>query len=170
MGKDGRSYWPIKRQAATADRIANHKGRNPQERASLKKRLLRKWMSKMNLSTIGRWLSLGRESLKKQNSQPATRARRRQSASGLRGDQERIREHVVATNDMRLFGLLHLPRAGVAAHGANAVAGRICADDPPRSKLSEGRRPQRQVVPPEEVMQAMRERIDQARNKTMLIG
>ena len=40
MGKDGRSYWPVKRQAATADRIANHKGRNPQERASLKKRLL----------------------------------------------------------------------------------------------------------------------------------
>ncbi|MDU2481530.1 MAG: hypothetical protein E7D34_27550 [Klebsiella sp.] len=40
------SYWPVKRQAATADRIANHKGRNPQERASLKKRLLRKWMSK----------------------------------------------------------------------------------------------------------------------------
>ncbi|MDU7705490.1 MAG: hypothetical protein E7K09_25430 [Klebsiella pneumoniae] len=39
-------YWPVKRQAATADRIANHKGRNPQERASLKKRLLRKWMSK----------------------------------------------------------------------------------------------------------------------------
>ncbi|WP_135724163.1 hypothetical protein [Klebsiella pneumoniae] len=38
--QDGRSYWPVKRQAATADRIANHKGRNPQERASLKKRLL----------------------------------------------------------------------------------------------------------------------------------
>ncbi|MDU6990819.1 MAG: hypothetical protein E6366_22765 [Escherichia coli] len=34
------AYWPVKRQAATADRIANHKGRNPQERASLKKRLL----------------------------------------------------------------------------------------------------------------------------------
>jgi hypothetical protein len=31
---------------ATADRIADHNGRNPQERASLKKRLLRKWMSK----------------------------------------------------------------------------------------------------------------------------
>jgi len=30
----------------TALTIANHKGRNPQERASLKKRLLRKWMSK----------------------------------------------------------------------------------------------------------------------------
>ncbi|ELI5853150.1 TPA: hypothetical protein ACNRRD_006489 [Pseudomonas aeruginosa] len=46
MGKDGRSYWPIKHQIATAERIANRKGRNPQERASLKKRLLRKWMSK----------------------------------------------------------------------------------------------------------------------------
>ena len=46
MGKDGRSYWPVKRQAATADRIADHKGHNPQERDSLKKRLLRKWMSK----------------------------------------------------------------------------------------------------------------------------
>jgi len=40
------AHLPVKRQAATADRIANHKGRNPQERASLKKRLLRKWMSK----------------------------------------------------------------------------------------------------------------------------
>ena len=46
MGKDGCSYWPVKRQAATADRIANHKGRNPQECDSLKMRLLRKWMSK----------------------------------------------------------------------------------------------------------------------------
>jgi hypothetical protein len=46
MGKDGRSYWPVERQSATADRIANKNGRNAQERASLKKRLLRKWMSK----------------------------------------------------------------------------------------------------------------------------
>ena len=46
MGKDGRFYWAMKRQATTADRIANDKGRSPQERASLKKRLLRKWMSK----------------------------------------------------------------------------------------------------------------------------
>jgi hypothetical protein len=38
--------WPIKRQVATADRIAKHKGRNPQECASLKKCLPRKWMSK----------------------------------------------------------------------------------------------------------------------------
>ena len=37
--------WPIKRPVTTADRIANHQRRNPQERASLKKRLLRKWMS-----------------------------------------------------------------------------------------------------------------------------
>jgi hypothetical protein len=46
MGKDGHSYWPAERQVATADRIADYKGRSPQERASLKKRLLRKWMSK----------------------------------------------------------------------------------------------------------------------------
>lgn len=46
MGKDGRSFWPVGRQAAAADRIATHKGRNPQERTSLKHRLLRKWMAK----------------------------------------------------------------------------------------------------------------------------
>lgn len=46
MGKDGRAYWPAKRRAATADRIASDKGRTPQECDSLKKRLLRKWMSK----------------------------------------------------------------------------------------------------------------------------
>jgi len=46
MGKDGRSYWPTSRQIVTADRIAEHKGCNPQERASLKQRLLRKWTSK----------------------------------------------------------------------------------------------------------------------------
>ncbi len=46
MGKDGRSYWPIARQVAMAERIANRQGRSPQERSSLKKRLLRKWMSK----------------------------------------------------------------------------------------------------------------------------
>jgi hypothetical protein len=46
MGKDGRFYWPIARQAMMAERIANRQGRSPQERTSLKKRLLRKWMSK----------------------------------------------------------------------------------------------------------------------------
>jgi hypothetical protein len=46
MGKDGHTYWSLERQKITADRIANEKGRSPQERVSLKKRLLRKWMSK----------------------------------------------------------------------------------------------------------------------------
>ncbi|MEN9682248.1 MAG: hypothetical protein RLZZ627_2141 [Pseudomonadota bacterium] len=41
MGKDGHSYWPLDRHVATADRIANAQGRNPRERESLKKRLLR---------------------------------------------------------------------------------------------------------------------------------
>jgi hypothetical protein len=46
MGKDGHAYRPANDQAAMADRIANHKGRTPQERASLKQRMLRKLMSK----------------------------------------------------------------------------------------------------------------------------
>lgn len=46
MGKDGHSYWPIARQVVMAEHIANRQGRSPQERASLKKRLLRKLMSK----------------------------------------------------------------------------------------------------------------------------
>jgi hypothetical protein len=46
MGKDGRSYWPLARQIAVAERIAGCQGRNPKERASLKKRLLRQWTSK----------------------------------------------------------------------------------------------------------------------------
>src|SRR5260364_118119 len=41
-----RSYRPIARQVAMAKRIARHQGRRPQERAALKKRLLRKWMGK----------------------------------------------------------------------------------------------------------------------------
>ncbi|EKD40996.1 MAG: hypothetical protein ACD_74C00087G0009, partial [uncultured bacterium] len=36
----------IAHQVVMAERIANRQGRNPQERAALKKRLLRKWMSK----------------------------------------------------------------------------------------------------------------------------
>ncbi|MCR4237043.1 hypothetical protein NUU44_27680, partial [Escherichia coli] len=46
MGTDGRPYWLVKRQAASADRIANHKGRHPPERASPKNRLVRKLMGK----------------------------------------------------------------------------------------------------------------------------
>ncbi|ASJ88909.1 hypothetical protein PSA83_06783 (plasmid) [Pseudomonas aeruginosa] len=52
MGKDGRSYWPIKRQAATADRIANHKGRNPQRARLPEKASAAQVDEQMNLSTI----------------------------------------------------------------------------------------------------------------------
>ena len=41
MGKEGHSYWPVTNQVAAADRIADQKGCDPQERASLKKRLPR---------------------------------------------------------------------------------------------------------------------------------
>lgn len=46
MSKDGRSYWPISRQAEMAADFAGRQGRTPQEREALKKRLLRKWMGK----------------------------------------------------------------------------------------------------------------------------
>lgn len=46
MGKDGHTYRPISHQIAMAERTANRQGRSPQECASLKKRLLRKWMGK----------------------------------------------------------------------------------------------------------------------------
>jgi hypothetical protein len=46
MAKDGRFYWALQRQLATADRLVLGKGQNHQERIALKVRLLRKWMSK----------------------------------------------------------------------------------------------------------------------------
>ena len=46
MGKDGHFYCPTARQVLMAEQIATRQGRNPQERSSLKKRLMRKWMGK----------------------------------------------------------------------------------------------------------------------------
>ncbi len=46
MDKDGRHYWPLKEQEATAEEMANHKGKTPEERAAMKQRLLRKWAGK----------------------------------------------------------------------------------------------------------------------------
>ena len=85
--------------------------------------------------------------------------------------QERIREHVVATNDMRLFGLLHLlGQASLRIEQAlwpeeyarmtREVEEALREDDDPNAKSYTN----------EEVMQAMQERIDRARDKAMLIG
>lgn len=46
MDKDGHSYWSAARRAEMAGHMANWQGRSPQERAALKKRMLRKLMSK----------------------------------------------------------------------------------------------------------------------------
>ncbi|MFZ6875762.1 hypothetical protein ACO0LF_27150 [Undibacterium sp. Di27W] len=46
MGKDGHIYRSLQSQAAAAESRASRLGRTPQERAALKKRLLKKWMSK----------------------------------------------------------------------------------------------------------------------------
>jgi hypothetical protein len=46
MGKDGHCYWSPAEQVQSAEYFANTRGRSPQERAALKKRLLRKWAAK----------------------------------------------------------------------------------------------------------------------------
>ena len=46
MDKDGKHYWPAEQQAQAAEWTAARKGRSPQERAAIKKRILRKWMAK----------------------------------------------------------------------------------------------------------------------------
>lgn len=46
MSKDGRMYWSTAAQARMAERVANRKVRQPGERASLKQRLIHKYMGK----------------------------------------------------------------------------------------------------------------------------
>jgi hypothetical protein len=80
--------------------------------------------------------------------------------------QARIRDHIVATNDMRLFGLLHL--LGQASlrmeqtlwpedfeHMAREIKEALRETDDPNAKS----------YTHEEVRQAMQERIDRARDK-----
>ena len=80
--------------------------------------------------------------------------------------QERIREHIVATNDMRLFGLLHL--LGQASLRMEQV---LWPEDYERmtrevkKALREANDPNTKFYTHEEVMQAMQARIDRARDK-----
>ena len=80
--------------------------------------------------------------------------------------QERIREHIVATNDMRLFGLLHL--LGQASLRMEQV---LWPEEYERmtreigEALREADDPNAKSYTHEEVMQAMQVRIDQARDK-----
>lgn len=46
MGKDGHIYNASKGQETMADLVASRRGKNPEEIASLKQRLLHKWMAK----------------------------------------------------------------------------------------------------------------------------
>jgi hypothetical protein len=80
--------------------------------------------------------------------------------------QERIREHIVATNDMRLFGLLHL--LGQTSLRMEQV---LWPEDYERmtrevqEALREANDPNAKLYSHEEVMQAMQARIDRARDK-----
>ncbi len=80
--------------------------------------------------------------------------------------QERIREHIVATNDMRLFGLLHL-----LVQTSLRMEQVLWPEDYERmtrevqEALREANDPNAKLYTHEEVMQAMQERIDRARDK-----
>ena len=80
--------------------------------------------------------------------------------------QERIREHIVATNDMRLFGLLHL-----LGQASLRMEQALWPEDYERmtreveEALREANDPNAKLYTHEEVMQAMQERIDRARDK-----
>ena len=80
--------------------------------------------------------------------------------------QECIREHIVATNDMRLFGLLHL-----LGQASLRMEQALWPEDYERmtreveEALREANDPSAKSYTHEEVMQAMQERIDWARDK-----
>ncbi len=80
--------------------------------------------------------------------------------------QERIREHIVATNDMRLFGLLHL-----LGQASLRMEQTLWPEDYERmtreveEALREADDPNAKSYTHDEVMQATQERIDRARDK-----
>ena len=81
--------------------------------------------------------------------------------------QERIREHIVATNDMRLFGLLHLlGQASLRMEQALWPEEYERMTREVEEALRETDDPNARSYTHEEVMQAMQERIDQARDKS----
>lgn len=77
-----------------------------------------------------------------------------------------IRDHIVATNDMRLFGMLHL-----LGQASLRMEQTLWPEDFERmtreveEALREADDPNAKFYTNEEVMQAMQERIDQARDK-----
>lgn len=80
--------------------------------------------------------------------------------------QERIREHIVATNDMRLFGLLHLlGQASLRMEQALWPEEYERMTREVEEALREADAPNAKSYTHEEVMQAMQERIDRARDK-----
>ena len=80
--------------------------------------------------------------------------------------QERIRKHIVATNDMRLFGLLHLlGQASLRMEQALWPDGYERMTREVEEALREANDPNAKLYTHEEVMQAMQERIDRARDK-----
>lgn len=81
--------------------------------------------------------------------------------------QELIREHIVATNDMRLFGLLHLlGQASLRMEQALWPEDYERMTREVKEALREANDPNAKLYTHEEVIQSMQERIDGARDKS----
>jgi len=81
--------------------------------------------------------------------------------------EERIREHIIATNDMRLFGLLHLlGQAGLRMEQALWPEEYERITREVEEALREAEDPNAKWYTHEEVMQVLQERIDLARDKS----
>ena len=93
------------------------------------------------------------------------------AATASEAIQEQIRERIVATNDMRLFSLLHL-----LGQASLRMEQALWPEDYERmtreveEALRQATDANARSYTHEEVMQAMQERIDRARDKAMLIG
>lgn len=109
------------------------------------------------------WASIAEEAALPYNYEGAASPEAHRACEAIQG---RIRDHIVATNDMRLFGLLHL-----LGQTSLRMEQTLWPEDFERmtreieQALRDADDPNAKFYTNEEVMQAMQERIDQARDK-----
>jgi hypothetical protein len=150
-----------------AERIADHKGRSPQERASLKKAptaQVDEQMSKSRIEALASaWARIAQEVVFPPDYEGTTSPEGHRACEAI---QAQIREHIVSTNDRRLFGLLH-----VLGQASLRMEQTLWPEDYERIRreveeaLREADDPNVRSYSHEEVMQAVQERIDRASDK-----
>jgi hypothetical protein len=120
----------------------------------------------MSTSTIEALASAGQGLPRKRNSPLTTGTATPQAHRASEAIQEQIRERIVATNDMRLFSLLHL-----LGQASLRMEQALWPEDYERmtreveEALRQATDANARSYTHEEVMQAMQERIDRARDK-----